>query len=136
MKTGIDKYDKPLSMAQGLALDAYQQGAIHAHEAEEEYGVSVASARARIKEVGRITRPLLNSMLMETYDASKNSAERVAAIRELGKMNGLYAPEKQITVSATATLEELGQLSDEELLRIARGESKILEGEFEELDFE
>lgn len=130
-KTGIDKLDRPLTMSQGLMLDAVQSGALPVGEAEDVYRATMQSARERIREVGRITRPLLNAMLMESYDHAKTSTERIAAVKELGKMNGLYAPERQIKVSANATLEELGQLSDEELMRIARGEGEILDGEFE-----
>lgn len=130
----LDKagYKPPLTMEEGLALEAKANGASDVEIMETFGRVTVASARQKLKQVGRITRPLLNQMLMDAYDSAENSAQRVAAVKELGKMNGLYAPERQININAKATTEELARLTDEELRRIASGE-EVIDGEFEEM---
>ncbi|MBD3815243.1 MAG: hypothetical protein IE913_02050 [Halothiobacillus sp.] len=121
-----------MTMEEGLALEAKANGASDVEIMETFGRVTVASARQKLKQVGRITRPLLNQMLMDAYDSAENSAQRVAAVKELGKMNGLYAPERQININAKATTEELARLTDEELRRIASGE-EVIDGEFEEM---
>jgi hypothetical protein len=125
-------YQAPLTMEQGLALQAKANG-VSDDEIDLHFGrVTVEEARKKLKDMGRITRPLLNQMLLDAYDTAENSAQRVAAVKELGKMNGLYAPERQININAGASMEELARLTDDELRRIASGE-EVIEGEFEEL---
>lgn len=129
------KLSKPLTMKEAMALEAQENGAPE-DEVTAHFGpLTVQSARDKLKKVGRVTRPLLNQMLMDAYDSSENSAQRVAAVKELGKMNGLYAPEKQININSNASAEQLASLTDDELYRIAMGE-EVLDGEFEEVEHE
>jgi len=129
------KLSKPLTMKEAMALEAHESGAPE-DEVTAHFGpLTVQAARSKLQQVGRVTRPLLNQMLMDAYDSAENSAQRVAAVKELGKMNGLYAPEKQININSNASAEELASLSDDELYRIARGE-EVLDGEFEEVNNE
>jgi len=68
----------------------------------------------------KLTRKLLTEMLMGAHKRATCSGEEVAAIREMGKMNGLYEPEKVITANVRYTqVEQLESLSDEELLRLS-----------------
>lgn len=67
-----------------------------------------------------VTNELLNSMLFEAHASAASSTEKIAAVRELGKMNGLYAPEKrEIDITSVKKVQQLETLSDEELVRRA-----------------
>jgi len=67
-----------------------------------------------------VTRDLLNSMLFEAHATADCSNAKIASIREIGKMNGLYEPDKlQIDKTTVTKIEHLEALSDEELLRRA-----------------
>lgn len=69
-----------------------------------------------------VTRDLLNSMLLEAHATSANSMEKVASIRELGKMNGMYDPTRIVVEGDNRVADKISQLeglSDEELMRRA-----------------
>ena len=67
-----------------------------------------------------VTKDLLNTMLFEAHATSGTAMEKIAAVRELGKMNGLYAPEKkEITLQAVSKIEQLESMTDEELVQRA-----------------
>jgi len=67
-----------------------------------------------------VTRELLNTMLFEAHATSATSMEKIAAVRELGKMNGVYAPEKkEITLQAVTKVEQLESMTDAELVERA-----------------
>ena len=65
----------------------------------------------------RLERDQLTEMLLEAHSNAKNTTEEVCAIREIAKLLGLY-PATQKSVKKVHHIEEL---SDGELLRIARG---------------
>ena len=70
----------------------------------------------------KVSRDKLTAMLFEAHRKSATSTEEVAAIRELGKMHGVYEPEKTVTVSANYTkIEQMEELSDDELIAIING---------------
>lgn len=67
----------------------------------------------------KVTRGMLTNMLLESHRKAANSTEEIAAIREMGKMHGVYEPEKTVSVNANYTkVEQLETLSDEELLQM------------------
>lgn len=67
-----------------------------------------------------VTTDLLNSMLFEAHATAATSTEKISAVRELGKMNGLYAPEKkEIDIHTTQKITQLESLSDDELVKRA-----------------
>ena len=67
-----------------------------------------------------VTRDLLNSMLFEAHATADCSTAKIASIRELGKMNGIYEPEKKEVInSVAAKIEHLETLTDAELLQRA-----------------
>jgi len=73
----------------------------------------------------RVTRDHLTNMLFDAHRHSATATEEITAIREIGKMNGLYEPEKIQTQNVTYhKVEQLEQLSDEELMAMA-GEDDI-----------
>lgn len=68
----------------------------------------------------KVDRESLTLLLFEAHRKSATATEEIAAIRELGKMNGVYAPEKVQTQSVHYhKIEHLETLSDDELLDTA-----------------
>lgn len=81
------------------------------------------------------TRDKVAKLLEEAYRNSTTAAEQIMAARELGKLYGLYAPEK---VDVSHKVEKVGHERDlksltmDELKRLAQMDKGIvLEGEFE-----
>ena len=148
-KPFLTKQEESFCVAMSKGLDAISAG--------KEVGLKKAAAikmleRAEIKEYLAIlkyqidqyrgvdvTVELLNSMLFEAHATAATSTEKISAVRELGKMNGLYAPEKrELDVKVVTKVEQLEGMSDEELLRRAQlSEKKLkndpIEGEFKEV---
>lgn len=80
-----------------------------------------------------ITRELLNTMLIEAHSHATNTLEEVAAIKELGKMNDLYADAKhrgtnlQINVgSQVKNVRQLEKLDEQQLLELASGDDDAI----------
>lgn len=68
-----------------------------------------------------VTRENLTMMLFEAHRKAGTATEEIAAIKEIAKLNGIYEPErKEIVVTNITRIEQLQNLSDEELLRLAR----------------
>ena len=65
----------------------------------------------------RLERDQLTEMLLEAHSKASNTTEEVCAIRELGKLLGLYPATKK----SVKKVHHIEELSDKELLRIARG---------------
>jgi hypothetical protein len=85
-------------------------------------------AASRVKQRQQaITREDVISGFLDAVALATTATEVVAAWREIGKINGLYEPQK---VEITKTLKDLTRLKDEELVRLAP-----LDGDFRVLDF-
>lgn len=91
-----------------------------------------------IQETG-ITREKLSDMLMAAYTSATTAAEQIMAVRELGKLHGLYAAQK-VEVGHTHKLEakdaikQLQSMSSEQLLKVARmNRGQVIDGEFSEV---
>lgn len=92
-----------------------------------------------VQEEVIVDRNRLNMMLFEAHSKAATATEEIMAIRELGKMNGCYEPEKrQVQIDQHMTYEQVQQLDTEELLRLAGedGLDPAIDGEYEELDDE
>ena len=93
----------------------------------------IAAARARTAEENQITRAVVLDGLKEAIDLARingDPAVMVAGWREIGKMCGFYEAVKvkvDVSGNAVAFSAKLMQMSDEELLRLAGGET--IEGE-------
>jgi phage terminase small subunit len=96
---------------------------------------AVAKLRERNFYDTKVTREKLTEMLFEAHSHAGNATEEILAIRELGKMHGLYAEtKKSIKVDMTQEIRhvrQFEQMSDAQLARIAGGDF-IAEGEFTE----
>jgi hypothetical protein len=83
-----------------------------------------------------VNRALITGMLVEAYEIAETANEVVNVAKELGKLHGLYEPEKTVTlnVSSGDINKQLQQMSTEELQRLLGTPSDeiILEGEYSE----
>lgn len=86
----------------------------------------------------RISRDKLNSMLLDAHSHAQNTMEEVAAIRELGKMNDLYADAKhrgsrvQVNIGSQVNnvknVKQIEKMDDQQLIELA-GEDILLSPE-------
>ena len=109
----------PSHAAINAGYPAVQAGALMANPKIQ---AALDMLRAREFMDIRITRDRLNGMLLEAHAKAANATEEIAAIRELGKMNGLYAPEQKVNVNVNTevkSVKQLQQLDDAKLLELA-----------------
>lgn len=73
----------------------------------------------------RTSREYLTQLLFESYHKAGSSMEEIAAIREIGKMNGLYKSDEQRSTTVInqsgniQNVRQLERLSESDLLQIA-----------------
>lgn len=82
----------------------------------------------------KFTREKLSSMLLQSYYKAATATEEIAAVREIGKLQGLYAPETQEVSINVNNAKQLENLSDAELAKLAGMENPtVIEGDFTEI---
>jgi len=101
-------------------------------EASTVVQTELAKARADTARTVEVTKEDIAFMLAEAYAMAKLMADPQAMVRaaaELGKMLGHYAPEvkKHLLGMDQETKDAIKQLSDHDLLRLARG--RVINGE-------
>ena len=112
----------------------------HAVKNSEDVKHHLAVHRAELSSAAQINRADVITGFMEAIDAARMAADPGSMIRgwsEIGKMLGLYAPEKKevtITAGQRAIQSKYEIMSDEELLAIAEGRGEIIEGECQRLN--
>lgn len=145
--------------AQELRFCAFLRQGLHLELAANAAGLSIPAARELVQSTDvvaaaarhasalqngaiLVTRDMLTLMLLEERERSATASEGVAAIREIGRLNGLY-PEQhlqrvamqqalrtaqraegavvdgQYTESQQATRGELSRMNDEQLMELA-----------------
>jgi len=81
-----------------------------------------------------INRALVTGLLVEAYEIAENTNEIVNVAKELGKLHGLYEPEKTITINVDSgdITKQLQAMTTEELQRLLGSDpdTLIIEGEF------
>lgn len=97
------------------------------------------SSMSRVERIERrqripINRGLVTNMLLEAYEVAESANEITTVARELGKLHGLYEPEKTVTINGTFQEKEkqIKQLTTEDLLRILQDDNEdtcVVEGE-------
>ena len=97
-----------------------------------------AAIRYLIKEstasVEELTKSDVLTGMMDAVDAAATASELVMAWREIGKLLGSYEPERKILEIRDYTDNELKELPDKELLKLAGGKLQdAIDGEFHEL---
>ena len=115
-------------LAQGMTLEAAAKESGMSKQAAAELLTrdtiqdTLAILKNQVDEYMKIevTTDLLNAMLFEAHATAATSTEKISAVRELGKMNGLYAPEKrEIDITTSKKMAQLETLTDEELVKRA-----------------
>ena len=103
------------------ALEMIERGFDH-EDVIRVTGVSMSrinslSRRQRVQ----INRGLVTNMLLDAYDAAESANEMVNAARELGKLHGLYEPEKSVVINGdlNEAAKQLSSMSTAELERLA-----------------
>jgi hypothetical protein len=79
--------------------------------------INSLSRRQRVQ----INRGLVTNMLLDAYDTAESANEMVNAARELGKLHGLYEPEKSVVINGdlNEAAKQLSSMSTAELERLA-----------------
>lgn len=98
----------------------------------------LAALRYLIKEstknVEELTKNDVLSGMMDAVNAAATAAELVMAWREVGKLLGAYEPERKILEIRDYTDNELKELPDKDLVRLAGGKMQdAVEAEFTEV---
>ena len=98
-----------------------------------------AAIRYLIKEsmqsVEELTKSDVLTGMMDAVNAAATAGELVMAWREIGKLLGAYEPEKRILEIHDYSKDELKQLSDTDLQKLAGGKMEnLVEAEYHEVD--
>lgn len=100
---------------------------------------ALSEARSNLAKATAMTRPQVLEMFEEAFDMAKLASEpssMVAAAREIGKMLGYYEPETvkvELSMAQARLQSKFEAMSDAELLEIAAGKAKVIDGEFTRL---
>lgn len=101
--------------------------------------IALKEARSELAKATQMTRPQVLEMFEQAFDMAKLASEpssMVAAAREIGKMLGFYEPETvkvELSMSQARLQSKFEVMSDAELLEIASGKAKVIDGEFTRL---
>lgn len=95
----------------------------------------LAEARAEVEDLTTIKRLDVLNIFMEAIDMARTLADPGQMINgadKVAKMMGYYAPEKklvELSVGQNVLQAKFQQMTDEELLEIAAGRAKVVDGE-------
>ena len=102
---------------------------------KEEVRDMLAEARAEVEDLTTIKRLDVLNIFMEAIDMARTLADPGQMINgadKVAKMMGYYAPEKrlvELSVGQNVLQAKFQQMTDEELLEIAAGRAKVVDGE-------
>lgn len=102
---------------------------------EEEIQDMLAKAREELTNVSSLKRIDVLNMFVEAIDMARTMADpgnMINGADKIAKMMGYYAPETlklDMTTNQSALQSKLKQLSDADLLEMASGRMKVIEGE-------
>ena len=102
---------------------------------KEEVQDMLAEARAEVEDLTTIKRLDVLDIFMEAIDMARTLADPGQMINgadKVAKMMGYYAPEKklvELSVGQNVLQAKFQQMTDEELLEIAAGRAKVVDGE-------
>ena len=105
----------------------------------KEVAAYVQAARQELQSTTQIKRAEVLEMLVRSYELAELAGEpatMVSAAREIGKMLGYYEPETiklELSSNQARLKSKFTSMSDEELLEIAEGNAKVIDGEFTRL---
>lgn len=101
---------------------------------------AIAEAREEYARASGITRKKVIDGMMEAVDMARLKGEpltMIAGWREIGKMCGLYEPQKtkvEVSVNGQVMIQRLQTMTDAELLSLVEGDPTALDGEFTLVD--
>lgn len=85
------------------------------------------------RNVDELTKSDVLSGMMDAVNAAATASELVMAWREIGKLLGVYEPERKVLEVHDYSASELKALPDEELAKLAGGRmADVIDGEFTE----
>ncbi len=80
---------------------------------------AIQTEQERLQQENQFTVDKAVTLLFEAHRKAATVTEEISAIREIGKLLGLYAPKrKEQEVVATEITQKLEHLSDKELMQI------------------
>lgn len=97
---------------------------------------AIAVEREEYAKASGMTKQKVIDGFAEAIDLARIKADPIAMIagwREVGKMCGFYEPQKtevRVSVQGQVLLQQLNNMTDEQLLQMAEEDPSILEGEF------
>lgn len=124
------------SKAEAAKVAGYEHLNTTQIEKSEDVRTALLQARSELSSATQIKRADVIEMFQEAYGMAKLAAEpgnMVAAAREIGKMLGYYEAEKikvELTMSQMNLQKKFEIMSDDELMEIAEGRAKVVEGEY------
>jgi len=90
--------------------------------------------RESTQSVDELTKSDVMTGMMDAVDAAATAGELVMAWRELGKLIGAYEPERKILEIRDYSNDELKQLSDKDLLKLAgKRMTDTIDADYEEV---
>ena len=147
---------KPLTEQQEKFAQAYARGmsaqASARHAGYQKHGAEVwifqkpqvvnriHELRKHYEEQGKMTKKKVMDGFIEAIEIAKLKGEAQAMVsgwREIARMCGYFEPIKhklEVDVSGKVIVQRLQGLSDAELLRLAEGESDVIDADFIEID--
>lgn len=102
---------------------------------QEEIQLLVNEARSELRSVSSIKRLDVLDIFIEAIDMARtlaDPAQMINGAREVGRMMGFYEPETikhVLTTDQAALSNKIKALSDDELLEMASGRAKLIQGE-------
>ena len=124
MMNFIDEWANGNNVKTAAARAGYTDGGSHAYQMIRNPHVIALyeEKKAKVEAAGDMSRKRFMAMLQESFDTAKMLSEpgaMVAAVREIGKACGYYAPvEKKITIEGNVQMEKLNRMSDDDLLAL------------------
>lgn len=122
------------------AASAAAAGMAPQHASEYEKQPRIAAALQKGREIGiqatGVTREKVSEMLMDAYRSAETAAEMVMASRELGRLHGLYAPQR-VELDHTHKLQQvkseqdIRRLTTADLVKlVSKRGGDVIEGDF------
>ncbi len=102
---------------------------------QEEVQEYIAEGRRQVGDISTIKRLDILNIFIEAIDMARtlaDPAQMINGAKEAGKMLGYYEPETikhVLTTDQAALSNKIKALSDDELLEMASGRAKVIEGE-------
>lgn len=122
-RTLVVSLARGMTLAQAARLAGYTQTTSAKKALERPHVASALGAmrNSLLASLGNaVTRENLTLMLFEAHRNAATATEQIAAIREIGKMHGLYEPERKVVdAHISGAVQHIRQLDDAELVRLA-----------------